>query len=288
MPQVIYADVLFCLNLFVNYFLLLASAKLIGLEVSRLRLCLGGLVGAAASFIIFLPEMNVILTVLIKAVISLIIVFSAFGYGSKKQLLKAFGAFLGISFAFAGGMMLMLNLVRPKGLIMGNSVPYVNITPVSIILVTVLCYTALSIIGRLTKHKLPKELKCSITVEIEGRSVKFEGITDTGNSLREVFSDFPVIVADYAAVERLFPEFLKEGFRGVTHVDVKNWKGNYRVIPYSTVSGKGVLPAFKPDLITVDCSNRHIKKKDVYIAVSSEKVSENGFCALVNPEIVAN
>ena len=46
MKQVIYVDVLVAINLFVNYFLLLATAKFFSLSVKRYRILLASALGA--------------------------------------------------------------------------------------------------------------------------------------------------------------------------------------------------------------------------------------------------
>ena len=55
--QVIYIDVLFALNLVVNYLLLFLTARFSGLYVGRLRLLGGAALGALFSVLMFFPDL---------------------------------------------------------------------------------------------------------------------------------------------------------------------------------------------------------------------------------------
>ena len=58
--MVVYADILIVLNLIVNYFLLLATSKLLRRNVKVLPMLLSALAGAFSSLYIFLPKPSVI------------------------------------------------------------------------------------------------------------------------------------------------------------------------------------------------------------------------------------
>ena len=58
---VVYIDVLLGVNLFVNYFLLLAVGRFLHLAVRRLRLLAGAAVGAVFSLSILLPPLPAVL-----------------------------------------------------------------------------------------------------------------------------------------------------------------------------------------------------------------------------------
>ena len=77
MSQVVYVDVLFTLNLFVNYLLLLSGACLLREKAKRWRLLLGAALGAVYSLIIFAPELPNFLSILIKVIFCVTIVLAA-------------------------------------------------------------------------------------------------------------------------------------------------------------------------------------------------------------------
>ena len=76
--QTVYIDVLIGVNLFINYFLLLAVARFLHLPVRRGRMIAGAALGAFYALSIFLPELPSILALLIKLLMSATIIWAAF------------------------------------------------------------------------------------------------------------------------------------------------------------------------------------------------------------------
>ena len=74
---VVYIDVLLGVNLFVNYFLLLAVGRFLHLAVRRLRLLAGAAVGAAFSLSILLPPLPAVLPTSRKKSLQLAVVLVA-------------------------------------------------------------------------------------------------------------------------------------------------------------------------------------------------------------------
>ena len=55
-----------------------------------------------------------------------------------------------------------------------------------------------------------------------------------------------------------------------------------RFIPFQTVSGEGLLPAFKPDVVKI----KNDFEKEAYIAVCSKEVLPDGTFSLINPLLI--
>ena len=86
----------------------------------------------------------------------------------------------------------------------------------------------------------------------------------------EPFSGAPVIVADAAAIAPLIPRE-EEGCR---------------LVPFHTVSGSGLLRAFRPDDLVIECAGRVTKPPQAYLAVSAQPVSQGEFSALLHPSLL--
>ena len=54
---------------------------------------------------------------------------------------------------------------------------------------------------------------------------------------------------------------------------------------FQTISGVGVLPAFSPEKVIIKSAKKQIETEDVYIAVCQEKITSDGFKALLNPDL---
>lgn len=109
---VVYIDVLFLLNLTVDYLLLLASARITGEVISRIRLALGALLGAAYAAILFLPGCQWLAHPLCKICSAVLMVL--IGFGRSPRLLRLLLVFFGASAAL-GGVVLALQLLGAGG-----------------------------------------------------------------------------------------------------------------------------------------------------------------------------
>ncbi|MDR2074172.1 MAG: sigma-E processing peptidase SpoIIGA [Oscillospiraceae bacterium] len=264
----VYADILIVINLFVNYFLLLATAKILYIKASRKKIILGSAVGAIYSLYIFLPESNFIISFLIKILMALTIVITVFGLKNKKILIKSFVCFLLVSFAFSGINFAMWLIFKPRGMLVRNGVVYFGISPVVLIISTVVSYIILKVMNRIIGKNSQKQDFCRIFVGIAEKVVSFDARIDTGNNLKEPFSNLPVIVARQSILEKILPINV-----GIVYDSEKKFDSvckalgrNIRLIPFNTVSGCGVLCAFKPDLLIVETPGGKLKREG-FVAV---------------------
>lgn len=267
--QTVYVDVLVAVNFFINYFLLLASAKFLTVCAKRGRLAAASGLGALFSLSILLPEIPAMLSLAVKLLMSASIVLCAFGFGGIKQFLRNTAAFYIINFGFAGLMLALWYFFAPQGLIIRNSIVYFNISPVLLILLSVVCYLIITLVNRIAGRQMPKELFCRIVVSCSGATCDCTAKVDTGNSLREPFSNDPVVVISEDVVKRAIPT---------------DDSLNFRLIPFDVVSGSGMLKAFRPDRLTIYYGKQIIQVSKVYIAVSKTKLG--GCDALMNPDLL--
>lgn len=269
MKQTIYIDVLIGTNLFINYFLLLAVSKFLSIPVKRSRLIAAAALGAAGSLTILLPETNLFLSFFIKFILSVIIVLAAYPFYGLKEFLRELAAFYIMSFAFAGFMLALWYFIAPQGLIIKNSVVYFNVSPILLIMMTVVCYFIIRFIHRITGRQAPESLICRICIFYNGNSVSCSAKVDTGNTLTEPFSNAPVVVVDAACIASIMP---------------KEESGKIRYVPFQAVSGGGLLPAFRPDKLTIFTGKNCIEINEVYIAATQSKLGT--FSALLNPDLL--
>lgn len=283
MKQVIYIDVLICVNLVINYFLILATSKFLYLRLKRLRLILGEVLGAVYSLYILLPDYPVFVSLIVRLFMATTIMGAVFGFKNFKILAKSVAYFFVVSFLFSGIMFGMWYVFRPKGMAINNGVVYFNISPLLLIASSLVAYTVIEVTNRILEKKENKNLVCSVLVKVGERQVDFMAKVDTCNSLREPFSNLPVIVASEEVLKPVLPQdfqsFIKEN-------EMQNFESKkdfkIRFIPFQTVSGEGLLPAFKPDTIKI----KNDFEKEAYIAVCSKEVLPDGTFSLINPLLI--
>ena len=294
MKQTIYADVLISVNLFINYFLLLTIAQILNLKPERKKLILAAFVGALYSLIILLPPINGVFSLFLKLIMSASIVRLGFEWVSTKLFLKIIMAFYGINFLFGGLIFCLWYFCVPNGIFINNNMIYLNVSPIFLVIATFISYLAIRLMSKITGRQNNFIFDHDIMIKFNEKSVILRAKVDTGNTLKEPFSGLPVIVVQYKFAEKIIPESIKEYFcmcnvnKQFTNdnllYDAKKFK-DFRLIPYKTISGTGLLPAFKPDYIKILSKTQNIKKS-AYVAICNEKICNNEIHALINFELL--
>lgn len=282
--KTIYIDVLICVNLIINYFILLAAARFTKATPKQYRIISGASFGAICSLIILIPELNFSINLILKLIIAAIITFITYGFKNTKFFIKNICVFFLISFCFCGLMIGIWFVFTPRGMIINNSVVYFNISPIIMIISTVICYFVLRLISKISGRENPDIEICKIKIYQNGKSAELYGKIDTGNTLTEPFSNLPVIVVNKKSVEKILPPEVNTYF---THYEMENtyeYSTGIRLIPFNSLGGNGVLPAFIPQKIFID--NLEFREK-LYLAVCKDAITGE-FSAMVNPEIISN
>ncbi len=279
--KTIYIDVLIGTNIIINYFILAAVEKITKIQPKTFRTVLGSCFGAACSLIILLPDIGFIPNLLLKLSISACIILITCGFHSLASFAKNLGLFYLISFAFAGIMLFVWFMLTPKGMTVKNSVVYFNISPVIMVVTTVACYFIIRLINRFTNKDKGNIEICKIKIINNDNYCQFYGKIDTGNTLCEPFSQYLVIVASEDAVKPV----AEEAFSNLLTYSEPDrvLKHKYRLVPYTSIGGSGLLPAFLPKEVYI---NDNYCPQKVYIAVCKSNVLKGEIKAMVNPEII--
>ena len=231
------------------------------------------------SLYIFIPEPNIFISILIKLFMSIIMVAVSFEFRKIKQFLKIIVCFYAVNFAFSGIMFTLWCVFKPSGMVMNNDIVYFNISPLTLIISTVVSYIIIEIINRVIEKKQLKSSKYEIGIKFKDKYIVLNAKIDTGNLLKEPFSNLPVIVVKKSEINLLIPEF--NIFESIENQnEIKKLK--IRMIPFKTVSGTGILPAFKPEYVVLKGN----LKKQAYIAVCSDEYFSEDISCLANPEIL--
>lgn len=169
--------------------------------------------------------------------------------------------------------------LRPAEDAFSNGIVYFDIDVLTLAVLTVLCYAAVSLMHRLTEFKAPKNTVYELEAECFGESFRFRAFLDTGNSLKEPFSGFLVIIADSSV----------RSFGGKTLADSsQSAEEPLRPIVCSTVSGDGVLSAFRPKKVHIKGLSVDFDTDRVFLALTNEKIKNGEYTALLNCAVFEN
>ncbi len=274
---IVYADVLVFLNTLVDYFLLSASAKLTGERLKTLRVVLASLFGGISSLYIVLPDQDIIIEFLYKLSVAFLLSAVCYKFRSIKQYLKNTAVFFLVTCAYAGVMFALWVIFRPYGMVINNSVVYFHISPTVLVLCTVVGYLVFWVLWRIFGKTSPIAERCEVTVFADNNSVKLSAISDSGNSIEDVFEKSDVIIANKREVEMLFGS--------TDYARNPELQKRYRILPCSTVLGYDTLDGFRCDSATVSYGNRQTVLEKPLLAVSKVGLNDD-YNAIVNPKIL--
>ncbi|MEE0981683.1 MAG: sigma-E processing peptidase SpoIIGA [Acutalibacteraceae bacterium] len=279
--MVVYADVLLIVNLFVNYVLLLCSSMIMKKHTQRLRMLLGAAIGAFYGFVVFLPELPSLAEFALRIATTVLIVLGAFGYKNLPSFLRSFFTFFAVSFAFGGIMLVLWVTVAPIGMIYNNGAVYFDIDLAVLAISTVVSFAVVSLIAHFTARRAPKDSIALVKISYKGKEVKLTALIDTGNSLCETFSGYPVVLGEAESLEKIMPDAVRAFIDG----DDVSSSPEMRLVMHKTVSGTGVLPVFRPDYIEVKSVSHSIKTSEVYVAVTKNNLARGEYEMILNPAL---
>ena len=168
-----------------------------------------------------------------------------------------------ICFVFGGLTFAIYVFTETDIMLFSNGIVYFDVDITFLIVCSALAYIVITIISKFIDKQAPISNEYYITIQSERKSVSCQGLMDTGNNLREPFSNYPVILVDKYIFRDLFDEDEK-----------------LRLIPVSTVSGETLLKAHKP--ISVEIGD--YKTNEVYVAESLVPLDEYKIILNINLE----
>lgn len=285
--QVIYIDVLITVNLFINYLLLLTTKKFLSLSWKIPRVIIAEILSGIFSLYILLPEVNFFISLIIKLFMAASIIFSVFGFKNIKFFLKTSLCFFFVNFIFSGIMLAMWFTFKPPGMEMSNGIVYFNISPLILVFSTLISYFVIEIINRMLGTKSVKDSFCTIKIDFGNKTEELKAKIDTGNLLKEPFSNLPVIIIRKSNALKIVPKNILELTDNYLNPKSNTYSltGTFysiRMVPFGTVLGEGVLPAFKPQKIITPTGIF----KEAYVAVCPDNTLSEEIGALINPELI--
>ena len=175
--------------------------------------------------------------------------------------------------ALSGLLSLVQSFLPLSGMVLRNGTVYFDISPLLLVLLTCAAYGVLYLFDRLFQKREPDVLFSTVHLTHSGKSVQLSSKIDTGMTLREPFSGLPVILVHRSAVKDLLPP----------NFGTADCPLPFRLIPFSSVGGTGVLPAFSPDAVTVN--GRPVR---CWAAVCEKPLSAGVYDALISADLAPN
>ncbi len=257
--MIVYIDILFAVNLTVNFILLRAAALLGKNRPPLWRSLLGAAFGAAYAVAVFFPNLGVLSGLIFKLIASMMIICAAFPIYGLGEFFRLLGIFYGLSLIFGGlsfALVFMTGWGAALGAVYSNGVMYLDIPATALFTGAAAFYGGLRIIACAARLCRRRGARRRVVVELGGRRAELTALADTGNILVDPISRAPVIVAELDALGDLFDpearlclssENLQDGLSEMAALGVRA-----RLIPFSSVGREeGLMVGFVPDLAAV-------------------------------------
>lgn len=293
---VIYLDVLIALNIFIDFLLLSATARILRNPYRRSRLVAGALLGGACACLIFIPDSFKLLLFILKIVSAFLIIRVSFRWQSILIYIKQCAVYFISAAMFAGICYAIWFFAAPSGFYVVNGIVYYNVSPLLLTFLIVVSYITISIYDRFTHKKVSLNYDFHLLVDFDCGTANLRALYDTGHHVTDIFTGVPVIIVDFKAVEPYLSKELLTAVKSAlssdggafqeTAVDTAV-KTRLRMIPYRSVNGTGLLPAFRPSHITLLAEQGVTKDiTGTFIAVSSV-LARGEYQAILGNDIVS-
>jgi len=262
----VYVDVLFFINLIIDYIIISSTAFILNKSNNTFRFITASATGALYSTVIFFPQLKILNVIFLKILISFIIVFIAFKYQSIVSHIKIFITYYLINFIYGGGMYAFYRFTNlGSKMNYSNGEYYIDLSLGAIILLSVLFYFLIKIFGRFLSDKPQQAVLKQIEITINGNKVCTNALIDTGNNLYEPISQKPVILVEKDVINKILDVNFKLEYKYI-----KKYK--MRIIPFYDASGESnIIYALKPDRVYNISDD--ILIENVLIGISEHRLS---------------
>lgn len=274
----VYVDLLFALNMTVNYLLLRGSAALGGCPAVLWRLLAAAGVGGVYAVLTVLPGLAFLQAGVMQGLCAGMMLIIAFGF--RKNTVKQALFFFGLSFAFGGAVLLLVQRVEPDCVMLGGRAYYAVSMPAMLLLAGV-CYGIAALVlkncGRHTGGDI-----LPVTLLLEGNSVELRALRDTGNTLCDPITGESVLIVEEERLIKLFPgsgmghDALSDPVAAMEELSYLYPKCRFQLLSYRAVGVEAGL------LLAVRCRGKIGKKERSMLAAFSpgRLSSEEQFNAL--------
>ena len=251
----LYIDLIFLLNIWFDFLLLISVSILLKRNIKFRRVILGSLIGGLTFFILFIKFNNITLF-LFKILVSILMIIVTFSYKDLKYTLTNLGYFYLTSIILGGGMYLVSDMFmfNNNGLIFyqnGFKMNYIVLLIISPIIIFIYIKNILKLKNNYSNYY-------KVDIVYKNKIYHLNGFLDTGNNLYDTYKHRAIILVN---------------------LNINYDLSEIIYTPYNTLNHDGIIKCLKVDNIFVN----KIKFDNYLIGLSNEKFKIDGIdCILHN------
>lgn len=302
----VYIDLVFLLNFVIDGGLLYVTAWVRGVRPRKWRLTAAAAIGACYAAMMLFPPVSFLFTFAIKIALSLLMLWTAFGFGGLQTFARHVAAFYGVNFAAAGAVLGGYYLLQSSselwnGLWFTRSGGMGLELNLGLLLLAVLLAAGLliyrSVLSARRRREQIGQHVAWVTVYIDDKECKCKGLVDTGNHLYDPLTRIPVMVMEAALWRDELPASWLERIREsevdrlVSGLGEESgvWQDRLRLVPYRGINrGTQFMLALKPDRVRIEQEGRSIETHRVLIGLDGGKLSaDDVYQAIIHPSLMS-
>lgn len=282
--MIIYVDVLLTVNFLVDFFLIKLTCFLSGNTIKLNRCLLAAIVSAFFSLYIFLPPLNTFFEIALKIIPAILSGIICKGIKNIKTLIRWSFYLYSVSFIYAGVMLAINILLKPKRLSVYNGIVYFNISPLTLISLSAAFYIIFVIVSRVSYKSSETAKRIDVSLYFFESHIDAVAITDNGHTLKDMFGNDLMIIIDKTVANKLFGEVNTILMLQLQPPICDYILNRFRLINVSTVAGSRLLPSIKIDklILKQKSDNRTVNK--VTVVITDNDFNDDYSCIL--PQII--
>ncbi len=283
----VYADVLVAVNILLTYIFLVCTRVFTRMPTYKWGIALASLFGGLSSLVIFLGEFSVVISIVLKLLISSIIIFFGFFPKNLRQYLKTMLSFFGVSIIFGGAMFFAEITFNSEKILYLNGTVYFDIDLKYLIGCTFLIYGIFTLVNCFFEKRAYKNELYTVEILFRGVNITLRGFVDTGNALKDILTGKYVFVCQLSSLACFFTYeelcFLKNN---IAEKMPDSLQGIIRLVPALTVGENSLLKTFTPDKVQVYLGKNKKELKNVCIGIVNKNLSSGEYDLLLNKNAV--
>jgi stage II sporulation protein GA (sporulation sigma-E factor processing peptidase) len=294
----IYADVVWLLNVCFDFLLLWLTAFMLKRAVVIWRMLLAALFGSSLILLLLSPFSFYASHPFVKLFVSFFMVIIAFGFHRFRFFFENLLAFYFSTFIMGGGMFALHYFVQREFAI-AHSAFVTHSTgfghPISWLFVLI-SFPVLWMLSRaqmatIREKKIRFEQIIDVTITFFEETIHLKGLIDSGNQLFDPLTKTPVMIVELSAIRQILPQSI---IQMVIHQDYllshhdDAWLQRIRLVPYRAIGkGQQFLIAVKPNVIQIHYEGEWIEVKKVLVGLNEAALSTDGeYACIVHPNLV--
>ncbi len=271
-----------------NYIILLATGIISKVKKDPAKLLISSVIGSAYTVIAYIITLENGISLLLKILLSIAMVYIAFIPPNYKLLLKNLLIFYLTSFTFGGVAFFLLYFVKPQEILVRNGI-FIGTYPIKIALLGgIVGFIVITIAFKCIKSKLSKkDMLCNITLKLDSKSISTMAFVDTGNLLKDPITGMPVIIVEKDKLLALVPEeILNKVLNG--QLKEAEYISKFRLIPFNSLGREnGMLLGIKIDSLEIQNNEEVISINNVIVGIYEKKLTQNNkYSALIGLELL--